>query len=67
VTALACDGPRIVTGNAEGRVFFQDFMEATLSRADRDAEQPDVDTEDQQATGSSKFWDRPSWNTADSP
>ena len=59
VTALACDGPRLVTGNAEGRVFFQDFMEATLSKADMDAGQPDAETEDQQAAGSSKFWYRP--------
>lgn len=55
VTALACDGPRLLTGNTAGRVFFQDFTTATLLTHEN-AQQSDAVDADQHATDSSRFW-----------
>ena len=57
VTALACDGARLLTGNAEGRVLFQDFSAATVPM--ETAQQRDATREDQHGTGGSRFWCRP--------
>ena len=59
VTALACDGPRLLTGNAEGRVLFQDFRTSSLS--DDDAHRFNAARQDEDARGGSKFWYRPRW------
>ena len=63
VTALACDGPRLLTGNAEGRVLFQDFTRAVVrdSEAQRaaDAQRPNAATQEGRAASTSRFWHRP--------
>lgn len=58
VTALACDGPRLLTGNADGRVLYQDFREAKACDMD-EQRPPDAARQDQHTPGVSRFWYRP--------
>ena len=62
VTAMACDGPRLLTGNAEGRVLFQDFARAVSG--DAEAQEPDAQRlgaarHESPSAGASRFWYRP--------
>jgi hypothetical protein len=62
VTAMACDGPRLLTGNAEGRVLFQDFTGAISHDAETqvpDAQRHGAARPAGRDAGSSRFWYRP--------
>ena len=58
VTALACKGPRLLTGNAEGRLLYQDFS-AAAPCFEPDARRACAASEDQRTAGGGRFWYRP--------